>query len=222
MDQRHFDLQLSHLKERLLLMAARAEALINTAIEAVRTKDAAMAEHIFALDREIDRMEIDIENEAIALMALHQPMGGDLRFLVGAIKINNDLERIGDHGVNIAQSALKLAGEPDITPLVDIPQMSELALAMLRDSLESFIAGDYEKAREVCRRDDQVDSLKRHVLVKLSMIMGEKPETIGRGIELILVSRNLERIADLATNISEETIYTVQAKVIKHRFEDSQ
>jgi phosphate transport system protein len=219
MDQRHFDIELMQLKEKLLSMAAKADAQIKQSIEAVKTKDADMAKAIFGLDKEIDRMEIDIEEEAISLIARHQPAAGDLRFLIGVIKINNDLERIGDHGVNIAQSAIALASQPDVKPLIDIPRMADLAVAMLRDSLESFISSNPEKAREVCTRDDQVDYLKRKTLRELSTIMMEKPDTITRGMELILISRNLERIADLATNISEDTIYICQAKVIKHRID---
>jgi phosphate transport system protein len=217
MDQRHFDIELMQLKEKLLAMAAKVETQIRQSIDAVRKKDADIAEAIFGLDKEIDRMEIDVEEGAISLIARHQPAAGDLRLLIGVIKINNDLERIGDHGVNIAQSAIALALQPDVKPLIDIPRMAELAVDMLRDSLDSFISSNPEKAREVCIRDDQVDSLKRQILRDLSAIMMENPDTIVRGMELILISRNLERIADLATNISEETIYICQAKVIKHR-----
>jgi phosphate transport system protein len=219
MDQRHFDIELMQLKEELLSMAAKVETQIRQSIEALRKKDADAAKTIFRLDKEIDRMEIEIEEEAIALIARHQPAAGDLRFLIGVIKINNDLERIGDHGVNIAQSAIALASQPDVKPLIDIPRMAELAVSMLRDSLDSFISSNPEKARDVCTRDDQVDSLKRQVLEELSTIMMEKPDTIARGMDLILISRNLERIADLATNISEDTIYICQAKVIKHRID---
>lgn len=219
MDQRHFDVEMMQLKEKLLSMASKVETEINQSIEAVEKKDTDMASAIFGLDKEVDRMEIEIEEQAISLMARHQPAAGDLRFLIGVIKINNDLERIGDHGVNIAQSAIALASQPDVKPLIDIPRMAELAVSMLRDSLVSFISSDPEKAREVCTRDDQVDSLKRQILGELSTIMMEKPDTITRSMHLILVSRNLERIADLATNISEDTIYICQAKVIKHRID---
>jgi phosphate transport system protein len=219
MDKRHFDVALDQLRKKLILMASKVEMLINQSIEAIRKKDAAMAEAVFGLDKEIDRMEIEVEEEAISLIARHQPAAGDLRFLIGVIKINNDLERIGDHGVNIAQSALDLAGQPDIKPLIDIPWMAGLAVGMLKDSLDSFISGDPEKAREVCTRDDQVDDLKDQILRVLLNYMMEKPEIISRGMDLILVSRNLERIADLATDISEEAIYIYQGKVIKHRID---
>ncbi len=219
MDKRHFDIELDHLRQRLLFMASKVEISIKQSIEAIIKKDAMMADEVIGLDKEIDGMEIEIEEEAISLIARHQPAAGDLRFLIGAIKINNDLERIGDHGVNIAQSARKLASQPDITPLIDTPRMAELSIAMLKDSLDSFIDGDPEKAREVCLRDDQVDNLKDHILRVLLTHMMEKPHTISWGMDLILVSRNLERIADLATDISEETIYIYQGKVIKHRID---
>ncbi|MRR09613.1 phosphate signaling complex protein PhoU [bacterium] len=217
MEQRHFDKELLQLKDKLLLMAARTEALINQAVEALVRKDAAKARDIFRLDKEIDGMEVEIEEQAIALIALHQPAAGDLRFLIGAIKINNDLERIGDHGVNIAESALRLADQPDLKPLIDIPRMATLATGMLKDSLDGFVSGQPEKARAVCGRDDQVDDLKDQIFRELLTYMMERPDSITRAMDLILVSRNLERIADLSTNISEETIYIAEARVIKHR-----
>jgi phosphate transport system protein len=216
MEQRHFDKELLQLKDKLLLMAARTEALINQAIDSLKQRDPKLAEDIFRLDKEIDALEVEIEEQAIALIALHQPTAGDLRFLIGAIKINNDLERIGDHGVNIAQSSMRLAMEPALKPLIDIPKMATLATGMLKDSLDSFVNSYPDKARDVCSRDDQVDNLKDQIFRELLTYMMEKPDTITRAMDLILVSRNLERIADLSTNICEETIYIAQAKVIKH------
>jgi phosphate transport system protein len=220
MEQRHFDKELSDLKQKLLLMAAKVETLINQAIEALKRKDDALARGVMAIDKEVDRMEIEIEEQAVALIALHQPAAADLRFLIGAIKINNDLERIGDHGVNIAQCALKLSGLPDVKPLIDIPRMAQLAIAMLKDSLDGFVRSDPSKSKQVCERDDQVDDIKDQIFRVLLTYMMEKPETIGRAMELILVSRNLERIADLATNICEETIYIAEARIIKHHAEE--
>jgi phosphate transport system protein len=216
MDKRHFDVELDQLRQRLVMMATKVEMLINHSIEAIRKRDAAAAEAALPMDKEIDLMEIEIEEAAISLIARYQPAAGDLRFLVGAIKINNDLERIGDHGVNIAQSAALLAGRPDVKVLAEIPWMAGLAVSMLRDSLDSFISGDLEKAREVCTRDDQVDELKDQILRIVLTYMLEKPDFISYGMTLILVARNLERIGDLATDISEEAIYIHQGKVIKH------
>lgn len=216
MDKRHLDVELDQLRQKLVMMATKVENLINFSIEAIRKRDAAASEAAQTMDKEIDRMEIEIEEAAISLLARYQPAAGDLRFLVGAIKINNDLERIGDHGVNIAQNAAYLAGRPDVKALADIPWMAGLAVTMLKDSLDSFISEDPEKARDVCTRDDQVDELKDQILRIVLTFMMEKPDLISYGMTLILVSRNLERIADLATDISEEAIYIYQGKVIKH------
>jgi phosphate transport system protein len=222
MDKRHFDVELDQLRQKLLLMASKVEILINQSVQAIRKRDPAVVETALSMDKEIDRMELEIEDLAISLIARHQPAAGDLRFLIGAIKINNDLERIGDHGLNIAQSAAILANGPDVTEFSDIPWMSDLTVSMLKDSLDSFINADPEKAREVCRRDDQVDDLKDKIIQTVLTHMLDKPEFISQGLTLILVSRNLERIADLATDISEESIYIHQGKVIKHRIEQQE
>ncbi|MBI5805963.1 phosphate signaling complex protein PhoU [candidate division TA06 bacterium] len=216
MEQRHFDRELLELKEKLLLMAAKVEQLIKQSIESLMKKDAVLAQSLFDLDKEVDRLEIEIEEDAIALIARHQPAAGDLRFLIGAIKINNDLERISDHGVNIAQSAIRLAAQPELKPLIDIPRMAELSIGMLKDSLDSFVNNDPDKARAVCKSDDQVDDLKDQIFRELLTYMMEKQDSIGRAMDLILVSRNLERVADLSTNISEEEIYISEAKIVKH------
>jgi len=201
-------------------MAAKVEKLIDLSIDSLKLRDKNIAEGIFALDKEIDLMEIDLENQAIELIALHQPVASDLRLIIGIIKINTDLERIGDHGVNIAQSTLKLINEPPLKPLVDIPRMAVETKRMLKESLDSLVTGNVDQARDVCRNDDLVDNLKNQIFRELLTYMLEDRKTISRAIELILVSRNLERIADLTTNISEETIYICQAKVIKHRIDN--
>ncbi len=216
---RHIDRELEQIKEKLLLMASKAEYIISQAVESLLQRDLVKAEKIMASDQEIDKLEIEIENEAISLIARHQPAAKDLRLLVGIIKINSDIERIGDHGVNIAQCTLKLGQEPPLKPLIDIPRMAHLATSMLKDSLDSFVHEDAEKARQVCATDSQVDQLKDQTLRELMTYMYEKPEAISRAMGLILISRNLERIADLSTNISEEVIYISEAKVIKHHQE---
>ncbi|MFH2120762.1 MAG: phosphate signaling complex protein PhoU [Pseudomonadota bacterium] len=216
---RHIDRELEQIKEKLLLMASKAEQIISQAVESLLQRDLGKAEKIMASDKEIDKLEIEIENEAISLIARHQPAAKDLRLLIGIIKINSDIERIGDHGVNIAQCTLKLGQEPPLKPLIDIPRMAQLAISMLKDSLDSFVHGDAEKARQVCATDSQVDQLKDQTLRELMTYMYEKPEAISRAMGLILISRNLERIADLSTNISEEVIYISEAKVIKHHQE---
>lgn len=219
-DKRHFDKELQELKDKLLLMAAKAEDIVHRSIQALKGRNQSLAQEVFSLDREADRMEMEIEEEAVSLIARHQPTAVDLRFLIGVLKINNDLERIGDHGVNIAQSALRLNVQPEVKPLIDIPRLCEEAVGMLKDSIDSFVANDPNKARDVCRRDDRVDALKDQIFRELLTYMMEKPEIITRAMDLILVSRNLERVADLATNICEETIYIAEAKVIKHHAEE--
>ena len=217
---RHFDEELQELKSRLLQMAGMVEEIIAQSIEALKKRSKKQAEAVYVLDKKIDRFEIDIEERCIDLIALRQPVGSDLRFLIGAIKINNDLERMGDHAVNIADSVLVLAEKPELKPLIDIPRMARLAIGMLKDSLASFVDGAVAKARAVCTRDDEVDRLAAQVFRELLSFMIENPRTITPATQLILVSRNLERIADLSTNICEDVIYINEAKVIKHHAED--
>ena len=219
--ERHFEQDLVALKEQLLLMGGRAESVVQKSIRALERRDAALANEVFADDHAIDRNEIDIEERCIRLLALQQPLARDLRFITAALKISNDLERVGDHAVNIAGSALRLAAEPELKPLVDIPRMEELATAMLREALDDFVRQDSESARKLVRRDDEVDNLNRQVFRELITYMVEDPKTISRALELILVARNLERVADLATNIAEEVVFIAEARIIKHHAEDA-
>jgi phosphate transport system protein len=217
---RHFHEQLSHVKVRLLTMSGEAEAALGLAVEALLERDIAKAHHVITNDRIIDAMEVEIEEQSINLLALQQPMARDLRMLTSALKIANDLERVGDHAVNIAQSAERLAQSRPITPEPEIVEMARLARGMLSDALEAFIRGDAASGREVCRRDDKVDALHRSVFRILLTHMMEDPHMIGAGMELFLVSRNLERVADLATNIGEDVVFLVEGKSIKHHAED--
>lgn len=217
---RHFHEQLSHVKVRLLTMSGEAEAALGLAVEALLGRDVAKARLVIANDRTIDAMEMEIEEQAINLLALQQPMARDLRMLTSALKIANDLERVGDHAVNIAQSAERLAQSRPIAPEPEIVEMARLARAMLSEALEAFIRGDAVAGREVCRRDDKVDALHRSVFRILLTHMMEDPHLIGAGMELFLVSRNLERVADLATNIGEDVVFLVEGKSIKHHAED--
>lgn len=218
--ERHFERDLEALKEQLLLMGGRAEAIVLKAVEALRRLDEPLAREVFADDRIIDRMEMDIDERCLRLLALQQPMARDLRFITAALKINNDLERVGDHAVNIAGSASRLAPEPHLRPLVDIPRMAKLAGGMLHDALDAFVRRDTESARRLCREDDAVDLLNRQVYQELLRHMAEDPSTIARAMELILVARNLERVADLATNIAEEVVFIAEARIIKHHAEE--
>ena len=217
---RHFHDELSQVKVRLLTMSGEAEAALSQAVEALLERDSAKATQVIAGDRVIDAMEVEIEEQCIHLLALQQPMARDLRMLTSALKIANDLERVGDHAVNIAQSTERLLQFRPIAPEPEIVDMARLAREMLSDALEAFIRGDAAAGREVCRRDDQVDALHRSVFRILLTHMMEDPHTIGAGMELFLVSRNLERVADLATNIGEDVVFLVEGRSIKHHAED--
>ena len=217
---RHFHDELSHVKVRLLTMSGEAEAALGLAVEALLERDSDKAQRVIVGDRVIDSMEVEIEEQCINLLALQQPMARDLRMLTSALKIANDLERVGDHAVNIAQSAERLTQSRPIAPEPEIVEMARLARDMLSDALEAFIRGDAASGREVCLRDDKVDALHRSVFRILLTHMMEDPHMIGAGMELFLVSRNLERVADLATNIGEDVVFLVEGKSIKHHAED--
>jgi phosphate transport system protein len=218
--ERHFDEELNELKTRLLLMGGQAEAIVHKSVDALKTRDSELAETIFADDRAIDSLEIEIDERVIRLLALRQPVGGDLRFVTSALKICNDLERVGDHAVNIAQSTLKLNKEPELKPLVDIPRMAVLATRMLTEALDAFVSNDAAAARRILTEDDEVDHLKHRLFREVLSYLVENPSAIARGIEWILVSRNLERVADLATNVAEEVVFIAEARVVKHHLEE--
>jgi phosphate transport system protein len=218
--ERHFDQELETLKAQLLQMGGSAEAVIQKAVEALKRRDAALAQSVFDDDKAIDRLEIDIEERCVRLLALRQPMAGDLRFITAALKISNDLERVGDHAVNIAGSAIRLAALPALKPLVDIPRMAQMAAGMLRDALDAYVRRDTATARRLCKRDDEVDNVNRQLFRELISFMIEDPGTITRAMELILVARNLERVADLATNVAEEVVFIAEARIIKHHAEE--
>jgi phosphate transport system protein len=217
---RHFHDELSHVKVRLLTMSGEAEAALGLSVEALLERDIEKAQRVITGDRVIDSMEVEIEEQCINLLALQQPMARDLRMLTSALKIANDLERVGDHAVNIAESAERLTQARPIAPEPEIVEMARLARDMLSDALEAFIRGDAAAGREVCLRDDKVDALHRSVFRILLTHMMEDPHMIGVGMELFLVSRNLERVADLATNIGEDVVFLVEGKSIKHHAED--
>ena len=217
---RHFHDELSHVKVRLLTMSGEAEAALGLSVEALLERDPERARRVIQGDRIIDTMEMEVEEMCANLLALQQPMARDLRMLLSALKIANDLERVGDHAVNIAQSAERLAQARPIAPEPEIVEMARLTREMLSDALEAFIRGDAAAGREICLRDDKVDALHRSVFRILLTHMMEDPHTIGAGMELFLVSRNLERVADLATNIAEDVVFLVEGKSIKHHAED--
>ena len=219
--ERHFDEELKLLKSKLLEMAARVEAAIAGSVKSLVRRDEKLARDVIVNDREINELELEIEDLCLKLLALHQPMAMDLRFIAAAMKINNDLERMGDQAVNIAERSQDLIAKPPLKPLVDIPRMAELAQKMAKDSIDAFVRGDTVSAQEICRRDNEVDALNDQVLRELLAFMIANTSTIERAVGLILVARHLEKIADHATNISEEVIYIVEGRVIKHHHLDS-
>ena len=218
--QRHFHEELSQLKQRLLAVSSEAEDAVAHAVEALLERDVARAQEVIHGDHAIDALESGIEEQGFQLIALHQPMAKDLRLIFSAIRIVTDLERVGDHAVNIAQSAGRLMEYPHIVPEPEIVEMARQARQMLADALSAFVRGDAPLAREVCLRDDAVDALNDSVYRILLTHMMEDPRLIGAGMELLLVSRNLERVADLATNIAEDVVFLVEGRSIKHHAED--
>lgn len=219
---RHFHDQLAHLKQRLLDMSDLATSLLDLSVDALLARDATMAEAVLTGDKELDALEVEVEDQAIGLLALQQPMARDLRFIISSIKVTNDLERVGDHAVNIAQSAMRLAAMTTvITPDPEIGEMARRARQMLRDSLTAFVRADGALGRQVCRADDEVDGMHNSVFRILVTHMMEDARTITPSLELFLVSRNLERVADLATNIGEDAVFLAEGKQIKHHAENA-
>ena len=214
---RHFEYELDGLKSNIIKIASHAETAIAESIRALLEQSKEIAEQVILSDKQIDMYEIVIDNHVVDILALQQPVAVDLRFILAASRINNDLERIGDHAVNIAQSAIKLADAPLIKPLVDIPQMAETTKLMLRDAIDGFIHRDSQKARGVLANDDIIDNLNRKVVADLVTLMHADPSTIEQALDLIRVSRNLERVADLTTNIAEQVIFMAEARVVKHQ-----
>ncbi|MBI3568067.1 MAG: phosphate signaling complex protein PhoU [Gemmatimonadetes bacterium] len=218
---RHFHDQLRDLKQRLLEMSERAETLVEMAVSALLHRDETKAEAVISGDHHMDALEIEVENLAISLLALQQPMARDLRFIISTIKISSDLERVGDHAVNIAQSAIRLSQlRAGVVPGPEIEDMARRARRMLSDALDAFIRADGALGRAVCGMDDQVDALNDSVFRIVITHVLEDPTTITAALELFLVSRNLERVADLATNIGEDAVYLAEGKQIKHNFEE--
>lgn len=218
--KRHFHEELAQLKQRVLDMSGLAQEAVARAVRSVLDRDAAAAEQVLVDDRRIDALEIDIEDAVTSLLALHQPMAKDLRLLLATLKISNDLERVGDHAVNIAQSAQRLLEHRMIAPEPELVEMARIAREMLGGALEAFVRGDSQAGRAICARDDQVDALHRSLFRILITHMAEDPRTIGSAMELFLVSRNLERVADLATNVAEDVVFLVEGRTIKHHAEE--
>ena len=217
-----FQKELERLKEQLLKMAALVEEAIRGSVQSLVKRDTSLAQNVFDGEDRINRMENEIEDMCLKLLALRQPMAVDLRFITSALKIVTDLERMGDQAVNIAERAVSLNQEPQLKPYIDIPRMAEIVQSMVRDVLDSFVKRDSKLARSVCVRDDLVDGLNQQVFRELLTFMISEPTTIQRAVHLMIVCRCLERIADHATNIAEDVIFVVDAKVIKHHAEEKE
>ena len=214
--ERHFDEELSHLKQRLLTMADQAQEMIGLAVRSLTERKESLVQEVFKLEQSVNRSEIEIEDLVLKLLALHQPVGVDLRFLTAVLKINNDLERVADQAVNIAEISLRLLKEPVLKPVIDIPNMAKLVQTMVKESLDALVRHDTALAKKVCENDDEVDRLNERVFKEHLSGMMKDPKGIARAVDFILVSRNLERIADHATNIGEDVIFIEQGKNIKH------
>ena len=213
---RHTEEEFEGLKRELVDMATLAEAAIGHAVRSLLQRDPVLAEQTTRSDSAINRLELVVDERCLRMLALYQPEASDLRFIAMALKINNDLERIGDQAVNIAERSLELLKEPPLTPLEHIPQLTQLVQTMLKQSVDAFVRRDCALAREICRRDDEVDVLDERIFHELLTVMVQDRRAITRAVNLILVSRHLERVADHATNIAEDVIYLVEGRQIKH------
>ena len=213
---RHFQEELEALQARLLEMGGLAEERVRAAVQGLVTRDTAIIDRVIRGDEPINELHIDVDSRCFTLLALFQPMATDLRSIVAAVKINTDLERVGDLAVNIAEAARRYANHPPVKQLIDIPQMADIAQAMLRDALDAFVRRDTELAKQVLNEDDRLDTLKTHVFRELLAYMLDDHGTVEPALDLILVSRHLERIGDHATNIAEDVIFMVSALDVRH------
>ena len=216
---RHFIEELEELQKRLLEMGGLVESAIHDSVVSLTEKDEERARKVLFNEARINQMEIEIDDLVTRLLALHQPMARDLRLLTAALKINNDLERMGDLAVNIVERSLSLLKGPPVKPLIDIPQMARLAESMVHRSLDSFVKRDAELARSVLLSDDAVDELRDTIYNELVGFMERDPSTISRAMDLVFVARNLERIADHATNIAEDALFLIKGVDVRHHAE---
>jgi len=217
--QRHFQADLEQLKARLLEMGGLAEERVRTALDGLINRDSDAVARVLDGDRPINQLHIEIDNRCFTLLALHQPMAVDLRAIVSAVKINTDLERVGDLAVNIAEAVRRYMQHPPVKELIDIPRMAVIAQDMLRDALDAYVRRDTFLAQNVLDRDDELDALKTLVFRELLNHMLRDPGTIEPSLDLILISRHLERIGDHATNVAEDVIFMVSAKDVRHHAE---
>lgn len=215
-DRRHFAKELEELKERLRTMGGLAEDRLRTAMRALVDRNDELLADVIAGDSRIDDLQIEIDSRCFTLIALYQPVAIDLRTVVSALKINTDLERVGDFAVNIGEVAQRYLLHPPVKPLIDLPRMGELALKMLREALDAFVTRDVSLAQSVLKQDDWLDALKDQIFREVLTYMLGDPRTIEPGIDLILMSRHLERVGDHATNIAEDVIFIIEARDVRH------
>src|ERR1700726_3613859 len=218
--ERHFERDLDELKERLLWMGSLAERAVHQAVHAVLEADEQLAKRVIDEEDAINELQLEIDDRVMQLLALHQLMAADLRFVLAVARINNDLERIGDQAVNGAQSSQRILRHPRVKPYVDLPRMSELAEGMVRDSLNAVVRRDMDLARSVLLQDDTVDNLRDQIFRELLSYMMGDSAVVFQSFELILVAKNLERVADHATNIAEDVIYMVEGPDVRHAAAD--
>ena len=214
--ERHFDQELDRVRQRLLEMGGRVEEMIGKANDALTQRRPGLCREVLDEDSRVDRMELEIDEDCYSIMVRFQPTAGDLRFLIAVMKIVTDLERMGDSTVNICQSVQKLSDEPPLKPYIDLPRMSKLVAGMTRNALDALVHRDAKQAVEVTKADDEVDALYRQLFRELLTFMIEEPKTVARALHLLLIARNLERIADHATNIAEDVIYYVEGRDVRH------
>ncbi len=216
MPQRHFDEELADLKTKLLRMAAQTEDQIDKALTALVTRDSALAREVIERDHEINALDVEIDEESIRLLALHQPAARDLRLVTTAMKIATELERISDLAENVCERTIELNEEPQLKPYIDIPMMGNMARMMVKQSIDAFVKDDSTLARKVLTDDDYVDDLMEQLFRELLSFMIEDTQTISRAIRLSFIAKYLERMADHATNIAELVVYLVEGKIIRH------
>jgi phosphate transport system protein len=214
--KRFFDAELETFRSHLILMGETAIRQVRSAIQALVEANPGLAGQVIAADDELDELEVKIDDEAVRYMNLRAPVASELRLVIVGMKASHDLERVGDEATSIAKRAIKLCAEPPLKPYIDIPRMATMALEMLRDALDCFLQVDEARAVAVCKRDAVVDNLNRQLYRELTSFMVERPETISRAIELMFISKSIERIADHATNIAEEMIYLSEGKNVRH------
>ena len=213
---RHFDEELADLKQRILRMGAMVEEQLQQAIKALVDRDEELARKVIENDRQVNTIDVEVDEVCLNLLALYQPAARDLRFITTAMKISTDLERMSDLAENICERAIELNEEPRLKPYIDIPNMAEMALRMVSEALDAFVRGDSSLARKVLDDDDEIDKLNEQLFRELLSYMIENPKTITRAIRLSFVSKSIERIADHATNVAELVVYLVEGKIIRH------